>query len=170
MLKAMQSAAYWINHLELKKHPEGGFYKETYRSKGVIRRDSLPEQFSGTRNFSTSIYFLLQSHDRSCFHRIKSDELWHFHTGSSLTIYVLNQQGISAHLLGMDATRGESLQIVIPANCWFGALVNEPESYVLSGCTVSPGFDFHDFEIANREALQEQHPAHADIIQLLTLS
>jgi predicted cupin superfamily sugar epimerase len=166
----MQTANYWINHLKLKKHPEGGFYRETYRSNGMITGDCLPTQFAGSRNFSTSIYFLLQSQDRSCFHRIKSDELWHFHAGSSLTIYVLDRQGITTHLLGMDADSGESLQIVIPANCWFGAMVNAPESYVLSGCTVSPGFDFHDFEIANRQALLEQYPAHADTIQLLTLS
>jgi predicted cupin superfamily sugar epimerase len=166
----MQSAAYWIKHLELKKHPEGGFYKETYRSNGTITQSCLPKQFPGSRNFSTSIYFLLQSHDRSCFHRIKSDELWHFHAGSSLTIYVLDQQGITTQVLGSDVVNGQSLQIVIPANCWFGAMVNEAESYVLAGCTVSPGFDFRDFEIANHHALLEQYPAHADIIQLLTLS
>jgi predicted cupin superfamily sugar epimerase len=164
----MQNAPYWIDHLKLQQHPEGGFYKETYRSKGSVKQDCLPNEFSGERNFSTSIYFLLRSSDRSCFHRIKSDELWHYHAGSSLTLFLLSEDGLSRFLLGSNVEKNESLQIAIPANTWFGALVNEPESYVLSGCTVSPGFDFADFEIADRNQLLRQFPGHQAIIQTLT--
>jgi predicted cupin superfamily sugar epimerase len=164
----MQNAAYWIEHLKLQQHPEGGFYKETYRSAGFIGGNCLPKEFSGDRNFSTSIYFLLRSVDRSCFHRIKSDELWHYHAGSSLTLFLLNANGLRKLVLGSNPEKNESLQIIIPANTWFGALVNEPESYVLSGCTVSPGFDFADFEMGNRNALLKQFPQHQSLIERLT--
>jgi uncharacterized protein len=164
----MGSAEYWIKHLQLFPHPEGGYYKETYRSKEVVVQMALPERFSGVRNFSTAIYFLLRSTDRSLFHRIKSDELWHFYAGGSLTIYVLNDGGLTTYLLGSDVAHGQSLQVVIPANSWFGATVNEPESYVLSGCTVSPGFDFNDFELGSRDALLQQYPQHQALIRALT--
>jgi predicted cupin superfamily sugar epimerase len=164
----MQNAVYWVSHLELQEHPEGGFYKETYRSKGSVKQNCLPNEFSGKRSFSTSIYFLLRSSDRSRFHRIKSDELWHYHAGSSLTLFLLNEEGLTRLILGSNMAKNESLQVVIPANTWFGALVNEPESYVLSGCTVSPGFDFADFEIADRNQLLTKFPDHQAIIQTLT--
>lgn len=164
----MKPASYWIDHLQLLQHPEGGFYKETYRAADAIAAGMLPKGFSGDRNFSTAIYFLLHSHDRSAFHRIKSDELWFHHAGSSLTLYVLSRAGLSTHKLGQHIDKGESLQVIIPANCWFGALVNEPESYVLSSCTVSPGFDFADFELGGRADLLYEFPEYADIIQQLT--
>lgn len=164
----MQTADYWIKHLQLTEHPEGGFYRETYRSGEVIPVAGLPCRFSGERNFSTAIYFLLRSNDRSMFHRIQSDELWHFHAGSSLSIFVLSREGITVHKLGMDVVNGESLQVVIPAGCWFGAKVNKRDTYTLAGCTVAPGFDFKDFELASREELLKSFPAHRDIIELLT--
>jgi predicted cupin superfamily sugar epimerase len=164
----MHSAEYWINHLGLQAHPEGGFYKETYRSDEIIPATGLPGRFPGARSFSTAIYFLLRSEDRSMFHRIKSDELWHFHSGGSLSIYILDAFGLSICKLGANVEAGESLQIVIPAGCWFGAKVNEPNSYVLAGCTVSPGFDFSDFELANRDELLKEFPFHEDIVRMLT--
>lgn len=164
----MQSAQFWIDHLQLKAHPEGGFYKETYRAPGKIASAALPPNFGGDRNFSTAIYFLLRSQDRSVFHRIKSDELWHYHAGDTLTIYVLHGRALTVHKLGPRVDRGESLQVVIPANSWFGAKVEQPASYTLSGCTVAPGFDFQDFEIAERKALVDRFPGFEDIIELLT--
>src|SRR5882762_1813016 len=98
----MRKPEYWVTHLNLQAHPEGGFYKETYRSEELILASGLPNQFSGSRNFSTAIYFLLRSQDRSLFHRIKSDELWHFHAGSSLTLFVLSQSKLTVHKLGLD--------------------------------------------------------------------
>ncbi|HEY3403280.1 MAG TPA: cupin domain-containing protein [Ohtaekwangia sp.] len=164
----MRSAEYWIKHLDLQAHPEGGFYKETYRSTEGITQEGLPDRFSGDRSFSTAIYFLLRSEDRSVFHRIKSDELWHFHAGGPLHIYVLQGDKLVTHKLGPDPEKGESLQVVIPARCWFGGKVAVENSYTLSGCTVSPGFDFQDFEIADRNHLLRTFPAQRNIIELLT--
>ena len=166
----LTEAQYWIEQLALLPHPEGGYYKETYRSPEEINSESLPTRFNGARNFSTAIYFLLQSEDRSLFHRIKSDELWHFHKGSSLSTYVLSDNGIKIHVLGDNPAKGESLQVVIPANTWFGAQVNEPGSYTLAGCTVAPGFDFNDFELARRNDLLHEFPACKEIIIQLTKS
>jgi uncharacterized protein len=162
----MHTAEYWVNHLNLLAHPEGGFYKETYRSRE--KTNGFPDRFSGERNFSTAIYFLLRSQDRSLFHRIKSDELWHFHDGSALTIYVLDRNGLTQKKLGSNPEKGESLQVVIPANCWFGAKVNTPDNFTLSGCTVAPGFDFQDFELAKRSELLKEFPEEKGIILTLT--
>jgi predicted cupin superfamily sugar epimerase len=164
----MKSAEYWIVHLQLKKHPEGGFYKETYRATECIPKNGLPSRFQGERNFSTAIYFLLQSIDRSMFHRIKSDELWHFHAGSSLSIFVLNEIGLTIHKLGNDLENGESPQVTIPANCWFGATVNMKDNYTLASCTVAPGFDFQDFELADKATLLTLFPGNEEIIEQLT--
>ena len=166
----LPEAQYWIEQLALLPHPEGGYYKETYRSQEEIDSESLPTRFNGVRNFSTAIYFLLPSEDRSLFHRIKSDELWHFHKGSSLSIYVLSDNNIKIYVLGDNPARGESLQVVIPANTWFGAQVNEPRSYTLAGCTVAPGFDFNDFELAKRDELLREYPAFKEVVIQLTRS
>jgi predicted cupin superfamily sugar epimerase len=164
----MQTAQFWIDHLKLQPHPEGGFFKEVYRSDEKIQRESLPARFSGTRNFSTSIYFLLRSEDYSLFHRIQSDELWHYYAGSSLTLYILDKGGLKTFTLGPNPEKGEILQLVIPFNTWFGAKVNQPDSYVLSGCTVSPGFDFNDFEMARRQDLLQAYPSQQQVIEMLT--
>lgn len=158
-----KTAEYWIEQLALKPHPEGGFFRETYRAAGKFTAGSGPDQ----RNFSTSIYFLLRIQDRSMFHRIKSDELWHFHAGGRLTIYTLTDSGLVSESLGRDLGSGDKLQIVIPANHWFGAIVTDGP-YVLAGCTVSPGFDFRDFEMAKQADLLGEFPTHLDIIRKLT--
>src|SRR6185436_2463051 len=89
----MHSAEYWIDHLKMKQHPEGGYYAETYRAEGIIPLTSLPVTFKGDRNFSTAIYFLLEHPHFSAFHRIQSDEIWHFYSGSSLQIFVIHPSG-----------------------------------------------------------------------------
>lgn len=164
----MKPAAYWIDRLQLSPHPEGGFYRETYRSAETLSIEGLPKRFPGERNISTAIYFLLRSQDRSRFHRIKSDELWHFYAGGSLSIYVLKDEDLSIYRLGDQPDKGQSLQIIIPANCWFGAKVDESNSYTLAGCTVAPGFDFQDFEFADRSLLVKEFPMHQRIIEMLT--
>ena len=164
----MKTAAYWIEKLGLVPHPEGGYYRETHRSAETIPGNSLPERFTGARNFSTAIYFLLRSQDRSLFHRIKSDELWHHYAGSSLSLYVLNDRGLTRHRLGADPENGESFQVIVPAGSWFGAVVDQKENFTLSGCTVAPGFDFSDFEFADRVSLLKTFPDHQHIIELLT--
>jgi uncharacterized protein len=164
----MHSEQYWIRHLNLLPHPEGGFYRETYRSNEIIPREGLPSRFPAPRNFSTAIYFLLRSADKSLFHKIKSDELWHFHYGSSLNIYTIIDQVLNVHRLGPDLESGESLQVAIPANCWFGAKVASPKGYTLSSCTVAPGFDFTDFELAKKETLTKEFPQFSELINELT--
>jgi uncharacterized protein len=164
----IKNAEYWVKNLQLSPHPEGGYYKETYRSSEKIEKDSLPKRFTGSRNFSTAIYFLLRSGDRSVFHRIKSDELWHFYAGSVLEIFVLSDRKFNVFKLGSNVELGESLQVTIPAGSWFGAKVSDPDTYTLAGCTVAPGFNFEDFEIASRERLIKEFPNEKGIIFALT--
>lgn len=161
-------AEYWIDRLGLTAHPEGGFYKETYRSSENIQVCGLPFRFGSPRSFSTAIYFLLRSVDKSRFHRIKSDELWHFHLGSSLNIYVLQNMQLSIFKLGSDIDNGDSLQVTIPANCWFAAKISSPNTFTLASCTVAPGFDFKDFEMGDRQQLLQEFPSHADVIKELS--
>jgi len=162
----MKNATYWIEKLGLQKHPEGGYYKEIYKSKEFIAKDALPTRFSGKRAFSTSIYFLLNKKEVSAFHRIKQDEIWHFYAGSSLTIHIIDQQGrYSIAQLGRYFEKGSSFQVVIPAGSYFAAAVHNPASYSLMGCTVAPGFDFADFEMPSQSKLLKLFPQHAALIK-----
>lgn len=156
------TSEYWIEHLKLLPHPEGGFYRETYRATGELTTTA-----GDKRNHSTAIYFLLRAQDRSLFHKIKSDELWHFHAGGRLTLYVLSREGLITRTLGQNVDEGDTLQLIVPANHWFAARVTEGP-YVLSGCTVSPGFDFRDFEVAQRQNLLAEFPDCSQIINELT--
>lgn len=164
----MRSAEYWIDQLALQPHPEGGYYRETYRATENIQVCGLPLRFTSPRSFSTAIYFLLRSEDVSFFHRIKSDELWHFHFGSTLHIYILQDDELSILKLGSAPEQGDSLQVTIPANCWFGAKVAAPYTYTLSSCTVAPGFDFKDFQMAHRDQLLQEFPRHEKVITEMT--
>ncbi|RMH67606.1 MAG: cupin domain-containing protein [Cyanobacteria bacterium J003] len=161
----------WIEALDLQPHPEGGYFREVYRSAGSIPRAVLPSGFQGgDRAYCTSIYFLLPSTACSRLHRIASDELWHFYTGSSLTLHVILPTGEYQPLrLGINLDQGEQLQQVVPAGAWFGATVDMPDSFSLVGCTVAPGFDFRDFELGDRQQLQQQFPQHQRLIERLTL-
>lgn len=158
-----------VTSLDLLPHPEGGFYKEVYRSEKVIAKDALPDNFSGDRNYCTSIYFLLTSENFSAFHRIKQDEIWHFYGGSSLSVHVIDKDGnYTAHKVGMNFSVGEQPQLVVPAGCWFASSVSDENSYAFVGCTVAPGFDFDDFELATRAGLSALYPTHKNIIHRLT--
>ena len=164
----MKSSSYWIEKLQLQKHPEGGWFREIYRSRDVL--EDLPARFSGSRNASTSIYYLLEKKDVSHFHRIQSDEIWHYYAGSSsIRIYCINQTGSTKeYLVGPDFEKEEQFQVVIPAGCWFAAELTNPDGYGLIGCTVAPGFDFADFEMAKRDDLLHQFPRNEEIIIRLT--
>lgn len=164
-----KTAAYWIEKLSLMEHPEGGYFREIYRSAESNPGEYLPERFKGPRAFSTSIYYLLEGSDFSSFHRLKADEVWHFYSGCPLTIYSINPQGIlSQIILGNDLAGGEVFQAVVPAGSWFAAASNDSHSYTLVGCTVSPGFDMDDFELGDRGELVKQFPQHRRIIEQLT--
>jgi len=166
-----QDAGYWIKKLGLKRHPEGGYYRETYRCDDIIPESALPERYEGARSISTAIYFLLCGTDFSAFHRIKADELWHFYYGSSLTIHIIDQAGSYSEIaLGSGSEKGESFQATVKSGCWFGANLADPLSFALVGCTVAPGFDFRDFEMADGNELSRLYPEHASIIKKLTRS
>jgi len=162
-------ASYWIDRLNLTPHVEGGAFREVYRSELMIPRSNLPLFFQGDRNVSTAIYFLLAQGQFSAFHRIAADELWHFYYGDPLLVYEITHGGrMIVHRLGSNFEKGEVFQTVVKAGSWFASVPAPESEYTLVGCTVAPGFDFADFELAQRDALVHQYPEHADIIRQLT--
>ncbi|MTI33492.1 cupin domain-containing protein [Xanthovirga aplysinae] len=164
----MKTTSYWINKLELIPHPEGGYYRQNYRAKESIAKMALPERFTGDRRFSTAIYFLLDSKNFSSFHCIKQDEVWHFYEGRTLSIHVISPMGeYTKLLLGNNVEEGEEFQVVVEAGSWFAAEIASGEGYALVGCTVAPGFDFDDFELAKKEELSILFPQYSSIIEKL---
>ena len=158
-----------VKQLELLPHPEGGYYKETYRSSGTIPKDALPGGFVGERNFATAIYFLIEKNNFSALHKIKSDETWHFYAGDTLEVIEIDEQGgLKTTLLGNKLEKGEVFQYTVKAHHWFGSRVKSGGDFSLVGCTVAPGFDFADFEMGQRDELIAKYPQHQQIIQLLT--
>ena len=165
----MKDTDYWIRELKLLPHPEGGYFKETYRSSEIINPEHLPHGFKYHRNISTSIYYLLAGSQCSKFHRIKSDEMWHFYDGNGLIIYSIDENGkLTENKLGLEIEYGEYPQVLIKAGDWFGAKVNKSDSFCLAGCTVAPGFHFDDFELGDRNELIKLFPKHKAIIEELT--
>jgi predicted cupin superfamily sugar epimerase len=165
----MRSIEKLIEHYNLQPHPEGGWYKQTYKSPETIAAAALPKRFPGDRTFSTAIYFLLEKGNFSAFHRIKSDECWHFYAGGPLIIYMIDEEGkLESVTLGIDFEKGQLFQFVVPANTWFASRPDAESEYCFVGCTVSPGFDFADFELASREELTRSYPQHRDLINELT--
>lgn len=163
------NADYWIEHLKMTKHVEGGSFVEVYRSTLLLSKQNLPQVFGGDRPVSTSIYFLLEKGQISALHKIASDELWHFYYGDRLEVFEIDQTGLlTIHRLGNNPLQGEQFQCCIKAGSWFGSKVTEHGTYSLVGCTVAPGFDFDDFELANPETLINQFPQHKEIIEKLT--
>jgi predicted cupin superfamily sugar epimerase len=169
-MEDLKHASYWIEKYGLSPHPEGGYYAETYRATENVPHEALPGRFTGDRSFSTGIYFLLESQNFSAFHRIKADEMWHFYAGEALDIFVIDQETGQLQIikLGNNPENGETFQAVVPAGAWFGSRPAKDSAYALVGCTVAPGFDFADFEMAERAALQMQFPELTQIIQELT--
>ena len=146
-------AAYYIRKLQMQPHPEGGYYKETYRSIEQILNTDGQE-----RNISTAIYFLLEEEQKSHLHKIKSDELWFHHQGETLEIISIQNGELISTYLGSNLDAGEVLQTTIPANTWFGSRVKNKKGFALVSCTVAPGFDFEDFEMAKQEDLSKEFP------------
>ncbi|MCK6612335.1 MAG: cupin domain-containing protein [Bacteroidia bacterium] len=163
------NAADYIRHLNLSEHVEGGAFAEDFRSNTKLPHAALPPGFGGDRALSTHIYFLLKHGQFSAFHRIAAEEHWHFYDGQTLCVYVIQHNGeLSCIRLGRNLSAGEVLHAVIPAGAWFGSRCEVENGFSLVGCTVAPGFDFADFELANRENLTRQFPVHKKIIQELT--
>jgi len=165
----MKDAAYWIRTLRLAPHPEGGFYRQTYRAGVVIPRDALPPEFTGARSACTAIHFLLEGENFSAFHRLRSDEMWHFYAGGTASVHVIDPDGrYSEILLGSNPEAAESFQALVKAGCWFASCVKDPATFALVGCTVAPGFDFEDFEMAERKELLRVFPQHRTLIERFT--
>lgn len=164
----MKTAEYWITKLNLIKHPEGGWYREIYRSDEIIPKQALSNSFSGDRNLSTSIYYLLEGKDFSSFHRIKSDEIWHYYVGNSaVEIHTIQNGKVIKRLCGNQPEVNHNLQIVVPGNTWFAARLVKNKGFALVGCTVSPGFNFEDFEMANRELVRQNPEIEQEIVGLI---
>lgn len=156
------NAAYWINKLNLQPHPEGGFYKEVFRSKiGVTATNN-----SKLKQAITSIYYLLEGNDYSGFHRLKSDEIWYFHKGSPLQIHVPDNAGLLQSIELSDLETG-NLSVVIPAGLWFAAEIPSKHGFCLASCAVAPGFDFSEFEMGEKDALCQGYPQYAALIARL---
>jgi len=160
MITFAPNSSYWISHLSLQPHPEGGFYKETYRAAESMCQSCLPERFTGDRSFCTAIFYLLQAGDFSGFHRIRSDEVWHFYYGDPLELHVVSGAQYQLIILGARVDRGERLQYVVPQGAWFASRPVAGGAYSLLGCTVSPGFDFADFEMGRADEVFCECPEH----------
>ena len=158
-------AKLWIKKLKLQKHPEGGYFTNTYASDKKI---NLPD-YVGFRSTCTAIYYLLTGNQFASFHIMKSDEIWHFYSGSSLTLYIIDSKGeMKQILIGPNFDRGERFQVIIKSGCWFAVSINNRNSFSLVGCTVSPGFDYRDWKLGDRKKLLEQYPQHNKIIKKYT--
>jgi predicted cupin superfamily sugar epimerase len=158
-----------IRRFGLVPHPEGGHYRETYRSDLVIERRGLPAQFTGDRAVATAILFLLSEGERAKLHRLRSDEIWHFYLGGPLDlVYILPAGEANTFTLGPDFEAGHVVQAAVPAGAWMGACSRPGAEFCLVGCTVAPGFDFADFEMGDRSELLRQFPHLKDVVGRLT--
>ena len=157
-----------IDHFQLKPLPhEGGYFVESYRAEHLW--DTLPSQYSGPRSAGTAIYYLLTSDTVSRFHRLRSDEIWHFYAGDAVELIMLRPDGKGqAVRLGPLILQNEQCQVVVPRSAWQGAQLAAGGDWALMGCTVAPGFSFDDFELASTESLHHQYPDWRHWIQKLT--
>ena len=162
-------AKYYLDKYQMIQHPEGGYYKEVYRSGEILNADMLSGRYNGKRNISTMIYFLLEGEQISLFHKLNSDEIWNHIDGGAVKIYLLDQSGkLSEIVIGKKTDSGTMLHSVIREGTWFAAELEDKESFVLVTCTVSPGFEFEDFILGNREELLEKYPQHSSKILKFT--
>ncbi len=161
-----------IRWLKLQPHPEeGGYYAETYRSSEQISKPCLPDRYATERSYGTAIYYLLTPDTFSCMHRLRTDEIFHFYLGDSVTMLLLHPDGQSQVLtLGKDILGGEQLQVTVPRDVWQGSFLNPGGKFALLGTTMAPGFEFADYEHASRDDLLAKYPAQRDLILRLTKS
>jgi len=158
-----------IQTFNLQPHPEGGYFKETYRSEGKVLTNDPPHHFPNHRNYSTAIYFLIEDTNFSALHRIKSDEIWHFYAGDALEVIEIDLEGnLIKTQVGADLKNGQTFQYMVKAGHWFGSRVLKGGQFSFVGCTVSPGFDFNDFELAIRQELIALFPQHTQVITEMT--
>lgn len=165
----MSTPEAWIERLSMVEHPEGGFFRENYRATETISKTALPQRYRFDHSFSTAMYYLLAGADFSAFHRIASDEVWHFYDGSTLLLHMLDlNRGYESRLLGANAEDGAVPQWVVPQGTWMAIELVDKTSFGLVGCTVAPGFDFADFEMARADKLTAQFPESEALISRMT--
>jgi hypothetical protein len=157
-----------VDRFGLKPHPEGGFFREVYRSSVTLAHPAV-DGSDIRRCAGTHIYFLLGGEEFSAFHRVRvSDEIWHLYAGGPLELHTIDADGRYAlTVLTTDLERGAPTAVV-PAGCWQAARLVRGSAWAFTGCTVTPGFAFADFEMPAARALLDAHPAHAPIIRALT--
>lgn len=154
-----------IRHYGLAPHPEGGWYARTYCSGGLIPESALPDGFRGGRPYSTAVLYLLEAGQKSLMHRIRQDELWHFYLGGPLRLAAIKPDGdYDDVVLGSNPLKGQLVQFAVSAGSWFGAMPMPSSAFSFVGCTVSPGFDFEDFELGRQEALCAEYPMYSRLI------
>jgi uncharacterized protein len=157
-----QDAKYWIERLDMQPHPEGGYYKEVFRSQQQVHRLNAEE----TKQACTSIYYLLEGNDFSGFHRLVSDEIWYFHVGAPVHIHSIDKEG-KYQLHELSAAPTGHFSVVIPGGCWFAAEIPSQQQFSLVSCVVAPGFDFREFEMAKQQELMASYPHHREVITRL---
>ena len=163
------TAQTYVQALHMQAHPEGGFYRESYRSPQLMDVTRAEDGAVVHRNVCTGIYFLLEQGNFSAFHQIRSDEMWHFYAGHALEVLEITPAGeLRCTRLGPNVLLGEVFQHVVPAQTWFASRVAGGGTFALVGCTVAPGFDFADFCLADRAALSAAFPQHRQTIHELT--
>jgi len=157
-----------IKHYNLQRHPEGGYFAEIFRSDESISNNHLPDRYEGNRVFFTSIYFLLAKNDKSNFHILQSDELWYYHSGSSIILHIIDEQGNYTRQILGATKKSHKPSILINRNSWFAAENLDKESYGLVSCVVIPGFEFSDFTLGDRDFLFNKFPQHKKLIKRFT--
>ncbi|MFB3906744.1 MAG: cupin domain-containing protein [Acidobacteriota bacterium] len=168
-MTCLPTAQHLIDLFQLQPHPEGGYFRETYKSLVTIPAAALPGGGAGSRAAGTAIYFMLRQGQKSRLHRLRFDEVWHFYLGGPLCLVVIGIDGKAGRFtLGQDLSAGQELQRVVPAGHWFGAYPLPGSPYSLVGCTVAPGFAFEDFSLGNREELIACFPHLRRLISELT--
>ncbi|AKJ64438.1 cupin domain-containing protein [Kiritimatiella glycovorans] len=168
MRRVDRDASFWIRELGMERHPEGGWFVRTYESCIRIDESALPEGFEGGRPAASSIYYLLGPGDYSAFHRLRGEELWQHRAGGALCLHRIDADGVYAPVrLGSGPESGSERQAVVPPGTWMAAECLEPSSCALVSCTVTPGFEYADFELADPESLAARFPAHAERIRRL---
>jgi uncharacterized protein len=156
--------------LQLEPHPrEGGFFRETYRSRWQVSAEYLPDDFRGSRSIGTAIYYLITPGEFSALHRLPGSEVFHFYCGDPVIQLQLLPDGSSqAVLLGSDLLSGQRPQVIVRGHVWQGAKLVEGGKWALMGTTMSPGFDYADYETGDREQLMTQYPGVAAAIKNYT--
>ena len=163
-----------VERFELQPHPEGGYFREVYRSSVEIEHPGVPASAPRSRRAGSLIYFLLGGTDFSAFHRVRwTDEIWHLYAGGPIELHMLTSSGAhSVHTIAANLDLAAEPTLVVPAGTWQAARLAPScppdRAWAFGGCSVAPAFEFTDFEMPDRATLLEQYPQHADIIRMLT--